>query len=556
MEENNKRKKISLSTYILSLIIIALLAVCIFLSCKIIFDSKDNQTAEQLAEQNTNLSSNNTGNEETNTGTISVKAQNNIISNFDLSFLKIENQEINKIYSPLSIKYALKMLEEGTSGDSKTQISKIVGNISLTKYNTNNNIALANALFINNSYQNSIKQNYITALSTKYNAEVIADSFESVENINTWLSNKTLNLINNGVNNISPDTAFLLVNALGIDMEWEEKFLEGERECYYYHEDFSWVQDKLMPIHDITFNKIENAYSGIEINASINNYDIITELGEDNIRQIVSEEFRKWANGLTEDDYEYQDYFDGDLSEENIEKKLSEYLDGDGNGNEGYMAELASNYKRVDASTDMSLYVDEDVKVFAKDLKEYEGTTLQYVGIMPINEELDEYIEKLDETKINTVVNNLKELKPENFKQGVITKITGHIPKFKFEYQLDIENDLKQLGVTNIFEEGKANLTEIIDDENVYIEEAIHKANIEFTEDGIKASATTQFGAAGGGTSFDYIFEVPVEEIDITFDKPYMFLIRDKNTGEVWFMGTVYEPLLWEDEPVTKLYNI
>lgn len=556
MEENNKRKKISLSTYILSLIIIALLAVCIFLSCKIIFDSKDNQTAEQLAEQNTNLSSNNTGNEETNTGTISVKAQNNIISNFDLSFLKIENQEINKIYSPLSIKYALKMLEEGTSGDSKTQISKIVGNISLTKYNTNNNIALANALFINNSYQNSIKQNYITALSTKYNAEVIADSFESVENINTWLSNKTLNLINNGVNNISPDTAFLLVNALGIDMEWEQKFFEGERECHYYHEDFFWAQDNLMPLHDITFNKIENAYSGIEINASINNYDIITELGEDNIRQIVSEEFRKWANGLTEDDYEYQDYFDGDLSEENIEKKLSEYLDGDGNGNEGYMAELASNYKRVDASTDMSLYVDEDVKVFAKDLKEYEGTTLQYVGIMPINEELDEYIEKLDETKINTVVNNLKELKPENFKQGVITKITGHIPKFKFEYQLDIENDLKQLGVTNIFEEGKANLTEIIDDENVYIEEAIHKANIEFTEDGIKASATTQFGAAGGGTSFDYIFEVPVEEIDITFDKPYMFLIRDKNTGEVWFMGTVYEPLLWEDEPVTKLYNI
>ena len=555
MDENNKRKKISLSTYILSLIIIALLSVCIFLSCTIIFDSKDNQTAEQMAEKDKTSSTNNTENEVTKT-TINVKAQKNIISNFDLSFLKLENQRTNKIYSPLSIKYALKMLEEGTSGDSKTQISKIVGNISLTKYNINNNIALANALFINNSYQNSIKQNYITALSTKYNAEVITDSFENAQNINTWLSNKTLNLINNGVDNISPDTAFLLVNALGIDMEWEQKFFEGERECHYYHEDFSWIQDKMIPIHNITFNKIEDSYSGIEINASINNYDIITELGEDNIRQIVSEEFRKWANGLTEDDYEYQDYFDGDLSEENIEKKLSEYLDGDGNGNEGYMAELASNYKRVDASTDMSLYVDEDVKVFAKDLKEYEGTTLQYVGIMPINEELDEYIEKLDETKINTVVNNLKELKPENFKQGVITKITGHIPKFKFEYQLDIENDLKQLGVTNIFEEGKANLTEIIDDENVYIEEAIHKANIEFTEDGIKASATTQFGAAGGGTSFDYIFEVPVEEIDITFDKPYMFLIRDKNTGEVWFMGTVYEPLLWEDEPLTKLYNI
>ena len=34
----------------------------------------------------------------------------------------------------------------------------------------------------------------------------------------------------------------------------------------------------------------------------------------------------------------------------------------------------------------------------------------------------------------------------------------------------------------------------------------------------------------------------------MTFDRPYMFLIRDKENGEVWFVGTVYEPLLWEKE--------
>ncbi len=39
-----------------------------------------------------------------------------------------------------------------------------------------------------------------------------------------------------------------------------------------------------------------------------------------------------------------------------------------------------------------------------------------------------------------------------------------------------------------------------------------------------------------------------VETIDITFDKPYMFLIKDKNSGEVWFTGTVYEPLLYEED--------
>ena len=45
-----------------------------------------------------------------------------------------------------------------------------------------------------------------------------------------------------------------------------------------------------------------------------------------------------------------------------------------------------------------------------------------------------------------------------------------------------------------------------------------------------------------GGCGYDYQFKVPVENIDLTFDKPYMFIIRDKDTNEVWFAGTVYEP--------------
>jgi serine protease inhibitor len=40
---------------------------------------------------------------------------------------------------------------------------------------------------------------------------------------------------------------------------------------------------------------------------------------------------------------------------------------------------------------------------------------------------------------------------------------------------------------------------------------------------------------------FDYLFDVPVEEIDLTFDKPFLYMIRDTKTGEIWFMGTVYE---------------
>lgn len=274
----------------------------------------------------------------------------------------------------------------------------------------------------------------------------------------------------------------------------------------------------------------------MEIIASINNYDIVKEIGEANIRETVKNEFKKWAKSISEE--AFKQYCNKDLTDSNIEEEANKYL-------ETYIPAINSNYKRVDYTTDFSIYVDNNIKVFAKDLKEYNGTTLQYIGIMPTTEDLDNYIKNIDKAEIDNIINKLKDLKVENFKSGVVTKITGYIPKFKFEYELNLKKDLQQLGITNIFEEGKANLTGICDDKDTYITDAGHKANIEFTQDGIKAAAATWIGGAGAGSFFDYLYDVPVEEIDLTFDKPYMFLIRDKEDGTIWFVGTVYEPLLY-----------
>lgn len=277
----------------------------------------------------------------------------------------------------------------------------------------------------------------------------------------------------------------------------------------------------------------------MEIIASINNYDIVKEIGEANIRETVKNEFKKWAKSISEEAFKQE--FNKDLTDSNIEEEANKYL-------ETYIPAINSNYKRVDYTTDFSIYVDNNIKVFAKDLKEYNGTTLQYIGIMPTTEDLDNYIKNIDEAEIDNIINKLKDLKVENFKSGVVTKITGYIPKFKFEYDLNLKKDLQQLGITNVFEEGKANLTGICDDKDTYITDAGHKANIEFTQDGIKAAAATWIGGAGAGSSFDYLYDVPVEEIDLTFDKPYMFLIRDKEDGTIWFVGTVYEPLLYNED--------
>ena len=104
-----------------------------------------------------------------------------------------------------------------------------------------------------------------------------------------------------------------------------------------------------------------------------------------------------------------------------------------------------------------------------------------------------------------------------------------------------MKNDLKKLGIKDIFDEKKADLSNLASD--AHIEEVLHKATIDFSNEGIKAAAAT-IEAGMGSTSFgfEHLFKIPVIEIDITFDKPYLFLIRDKDSGEVWFVGSVYQP--------------
>ena len=471
--------------------------------------------------------------------------KNNQLSNFDIAFLKVENGKENKIYSPLSIKYTLKMLEEGANGPTKQQISDVLEDYVVTKYTSNKNMSLANALFVRNSFKDSIKQNYITDLKNEYNAEVVFDSFADTKNVNGWVKEKTLDIIPEIIDDIGGQD-FLLINALGIDMEWENKFLDiehifdkgFENSVSYLHEEYS-DGCNVEEVQSRKFDDEKLEVSGMEIFASMDNYDIVNILGEDNIRKTVEEKYREWIkeNGTNA----WGEKLNGSSE---IEKEVENYLDE-------YIKEIKSNYSENGEvrSIDFSLYTDDNVKAFAKDLKEYNGTTLQYIGIMPTNEDLDEYVKSIDSNKVNDIIDNLKELKRENFKDGVITRIKGFIPKFNFEYSLRLKDDLAQIGITDIFDSEKADISGLTSVNGEYIGDAIHKANIEFTQDGIKAAAVTIGGGAGAGEpEFDYIYEVPIEDIDLTFDKPYMFIIRDKDTGDVWFAGTVYEPLAWEDD--------
>lgn len=469
----------------------------------------------------------------------------NDLSDFDLAFLRLENKQDNVIYSPLSIKYALAMLADGANGRSKEQITALIGDYAPKAYLNSANRSLANAMFIRTDFADQVKDTYKTALESKYNASVILDPFTSPDNANKWVEDKTLGIIKNTFdsNTVNTELDYMLVNALAIDMQWNYKiqcnFNDEQKELppskiysvYYAHEKY-YDGVGCMDLYKVTFNGLENIKSG-KIATSANRYDIISDKGEGTIRETVQAAFDEWI-----------------ASDERWDS-TKEYYSNHSFDMDNYIKELSENFNRNDTSTDFYFNITDNEKIFAKDLQEYDGSTLQYVGIMPKSGSLNAYINNLTAEKTSALISSLKDpSNNESFKEGVVTKLNGYIPFFKFNFTMDnFTNHLQSLGITDVFSTEDADLSNMIDfDANLankpYINVAIHKADIDFSNDGIKAAAVTAFGGmgAGGDDVFEYQWDVPVEEIDLTFDKPFLFLIRDKATGEVWFTGTVYNP--------------
>lgn len=454
----------------------------------------------------------------------------NGLDDFDLYHIKNNNNKTNKVYSPLSIKTALAMLSDGANGDSKDQIVSVIGDYKPKKYKNSSNMSFANSMFINNNFKDNVKSEYIEKLKNKYDADVQYDSFATPDIVNKWVDSKTFGQIKNLTDDIS-ENSFIQVNALAIDMEWVDVFQKKTlKEAYsvgFPHENFfAHVTSLDNDSNGIMFNDQYQAASG-EFAGVINRYDIVNELGEANIRKEVGDAYTKW---LAEDP----------CGTAATEPDVSTYLDQ-------YIKDINTGYKHVSSSTDYKLYYDDNVKAFAKDLKTYDGVTLQYFAVMPKKDNLEAFISNTDAKSLNTIINNLKDVKLENFNDKVITKIVGNMPFFNFKYEIKLIDELKKLGITDVFDINKADLSNMIKVNGTFIDKLIHKANIEVTNEGIKAAAATMVGGYGSAScGFSYSYDVPIEEINMDFDKPFLYLVRDKDTGEVWFAGTVYEPKKFE----------
>ncbi len=103
------------------------------------------------------------------------------------------------------------------------------------------------------------------------------------------------------------------------------------------------------------------------------------------------------------------------------------------------------------------------------------------------------------------------------------------MPKFKIEFETSLNDILLQCGISKAFDPENADFKNMFDSGNMFITDTIHKTYISVDEKGTEAAAVTALMMAGSA--------LPPEPVDVKFNKPFYFVIRDNTNGESLFVG-------------------
>ncbi|MFH1686570.1 MAG: serpin family protein [bacterium] len=107
------------------------------------------------------------------------------------------------------------------------------------------------------------------------------------------------------------------------------------------------------------------------------------------------------------------------------------------------------------------------------------------------------------------------------------------LPKFRFEFEQDLSSILQLLGMAVAFDPSKADFSELFSDGIGWIDEVKQKAFVQVDEKGTEAAAVTQVM---------YADSMPPP---VVADHPFLFVIHEKDSGAILFMGRLAEPV-WE----------
>lgn len=178
-------------------------------------------------------------------------------------------------------------------------------------------------------------------------------------------------------------------------------------------------------------------------------------------------------------------------------------------------------------------YMYSDENVYLEDekatgfLKYYRDHKYAFAAILP-NEEvgLTEYVAQMSGESLKSLLDNAQEV-----------QVHASIPKFDVEDDMLLNDMLKAMGMKDVFDGSKADLSGIGTHTagNLFVSRVIHKTHMQVDEKGTKA---------GASTIVEVKCESAMESLDsktVHLDRPFIYMIIDCETNQPIFMGTMQQ---------------
>jgi len=152
----------------------------------------------------------------------------------------------------------------------------------------------------------------------------------------------------------------------------------------------------------------------------------------------------------------------------------------------------------------------------------YDGDELSMVIILPEDGQFEVFEEGLQAQQVCDIIGGLQ-----------LTEVALTMPQFEFDSEFSLKDTLAEMGMPVAFSTS-ADFSGMTGGRDLYISEVLHKAFVSVDEAGTEAAAATAVPME--------LTAVPEPLAEVTIDRPFIFLIRDIDTGAILFVGRIMNP--------------
>jgi len=152
----------------------------------------------------------------------------------------------------------------------------------------------------------------------------------------------------------------------------------------------------------------------------------------------------------------------------------------------------------------------------------YDGEELAMVILLPGEGRFEEFEASLDAARLEEMLGRLRS-----------QHLSLTMPRFGVESSFHLADTLAAMGMPSPFQPDQADLSGMNGTRDLYIQAVLHKAFVSVDESGTEAAAATAVIVGVTG---------PPPDLEVTVNRPFIFLIRDRQTGVILFVGRVVNP--------------